>query len=119
MPRPETIQNEVQRLMRAVPFRPFALNLENGDRVIIDHPGNIAFDPSIPAEQQRAGDFYVISGGLRLFNSFEAVTALAILDREGGVTRRKQRLAASVSQRSARQSRHCLTRQRSGRHSFG
>jgi hypothetical protein len=83
MPRTETIRTEVQRLMRAVPFRPFALNLENGDRVIIEHPENIAFDPSIPADQQRAGDFYVISGDLRLFSTFEAVTAVAILDREG------------------------------------
>jgi hypothetical protein len=45
MPRTEVIRSEVQRLIRAVPFRPFALNLENGDRALITHPENIAFDP--------------------------------------------------------------------------
>ena len=45
-PRVEAIRSEVQRLMRTVPFRPFALSLENGDRVMIGHPENIAFDPT-------------------------------------------------------------------------
>jgi hypothetical protein len=46
MPRVEVIRSEVQRLLRAVPFHRFALNMENGDRVVIEHPENIAFDPS-------------------------------------------------------------------------
>ena len=39
------VRAEVQRLFRQVPFRPFVLNLENGDRITIEHPENIAFDP--------------------------------------------------------------------------
>jgi hypothetical protein len=47
----------VSRLLRANPFRPFALNLENGDRIIIQHPENIAFDPSEGGRE----DFHVLT----------------------------------------------------------
>ena len=35
MSRVEAIRSEVRRLLRVVPFCPFAMNFENGDRVII------------------------------------------------------------------------------------
>jgi hypothetical protein len=79
MTRVEAVRTEVQRLLRAVPFRPFVLTLENGDRVTIGHPENIAFDPGTGSE-----DFYVISGVLRLFSTFAAVTSVALLDRGNG-----------------------------------
>ena len=80
MPRVEAIRSEVQRLLRVAPFRPFALVLENGDRVIIEHSENIAFDP---AQNGSAGsdEFYVISSQLRLFSTFAAVTSVALADR--------------------------------------
>ena len=80
MPRVEAVRSEVQRLLRAVPFRPFALTLENGDRVVIGHPENIAFDPASPGGGGGSEDFYVISNQLRLFSTFAAVTAVALLD---------------------------------------
>jgi hypothetical protein len=73
------VRPEVQRLLGQRPFRPFALLLENGDRVIIEHPENIAFDPVA----EGVGDFYVISGRLRLFGTFEAVTSVTLLDAGG------------------------------------
>jgi hypothetical protein len=80
MPRTGLVRSEVQRLLRAVPFRPFVLTLENGDRLVIGHPENIAFDP--PAEDGSGGseDFYVISDRLRVFSTFGAVTGVALLD---------------------------------------
>jgi hypothetical protein len=81
MPRLEAIRAEVQRLLHAVPFRPFALNFENGDRVIIEHPENIAFDPTAVEGTRRAEEFYVLSSRMRLFSSFAAVTSVALLDR--------------------------------------
>jgi hypothetical protein len=80
MPRTEVIRSEVQRMLHAAPFRPFALVMENGDRVIIDHPENIAFDPPT-TESAGSEDFYVISNRLRLFSTFGAVTSVALLDR--------------------------------------
>lgn len=73
------IRPEIQRLLGSRPFRPFALLLENGDRVIIEHPENIAFDPTTTG----SSDFYVITGKLRMFSTFEAVTSVTLLD-EGG-----------------------------------
>lgn len=73
------IRAEVHRLLSQRPFRPFALLLENGDRVLIEHPENIAFDPVA----QGVGDFYVISGKLRLFSTFEAVSSVTLLDAGG------------------------------------
>jgi hypothetical protein len=73
--RAESIRAEVMRMVRGVPFRPFVLSLENGDRITIDHPENIAFDP-----EGKSADFYVITGRLRLFGNFEAVTNVATTD---------------------------------------
>jgi hypothetical protein len=80
MPRVEAIRSEVQRLLRAVPFRPFALILENGERIIIGHPENIAFDPG-EGEGMGSEEFYVIANRLRLFSTFGAVTSVALVDR--------------------------------------
>jgi hypothetical protein len=73
--RAEAIRSEIIRMVREAPFRPFVLSLENGDRVTIGHPENIAFDP-----EGESPDFYVISGRVRLFSTFEAVTNLATAD---------------------------------------
>ncbi len=69
------IRSEVLRMVRQSPFRPFVLSMENGDRVSIGHPENIAFDP-----EGESPDFYVISGPIRLFGTFEAVTNVATMD---------------------------------------
>jgi hypothetical protein len=79
LPRSDTIRVEILRLIRTAPFRKFVLSLENGDRALIEHPENIAFDP----ESNGSEDFYVISGKLRLFSTFSAVTSIALADREG------------------------------------
>lgn len=81
MPRVEAVRSEVQRLINAVPFRPFALTVESGDRIIIGHPENIAFDPGTAEGTDGSEDFYVISGRLRLFSTFSAVTSVALVDR--------------------------------------
>jgi len=81
MTRAETIRAEIQRLIRAVPFRRFILMLESGDRVLIEHPENIAFDPE--AKEPGSDEFYVITGRIRLFSTFSAVSSIALADREG------------------------------------
>jgi hypothetical protein len=73
------MRTEIQRLIRAAPFRKFVVSLENGDRALIEHPENIAFNP----EPDGSEDFYVISGKLRLFSTFGAVSSIALADREG------------------------------------
>ncbi len=73
--RAEAIRSEVLRMVRQTPFWPFVLSMENGDRVSIGHPENIAFDP-----EGQSTDFYVISGHIHLFNTFEAVAKVATAD---------------------------------------
>ena len=81
MPRVEAVRTEIQRLLHSVPFRPFALSMENGERVIIEHPENIAFDPTPADGAGGSDDFYVISNRLRLFSTFAAVSSVVLLDR--------------------------------------
>ena len=73
--RTESIRNEIVRLIHARPFRAFVLSLENGDRVRIGHPENIAFDPG---ENGRGAseDFFGLSGRVRIHSSFDAVTSV-------------------------------------------
>jgi hypothetical protein len=80
MPRVDAVRTEIQRLVRATPFHPFALNLENRDRAVIAHPENIAFDPGAKEGARGWDNFYVISGGLVIFSSFGAVTSVALVD---------------------------------------
>ena len=79
MPRIDSIRSEVRRLVHAVPFRQFILMLENGDDVRIEHPENIAFEPDASGSEE----FYVISGQVRLFSTFGAVSAIELADRGG------------------------------------
>ncbi len=77
--RTDVLRAEVQCLLRQVPFRPFALNMENGDRIIIEHRENIAFDPGADGSPGSAA-VYVISARLRVFGTFDAVTSIALAD---------------------------------------
>lgn len=67
---------EVQRLLRTSPFQKFILSMVGGERIIIEHPENIAFDPT-PGGR---ADFYVLGGQVRYFGTFGAISSIATLD---------------------------------------
>ncbi len=71
----ELIRAELQRLLRQQPFRPFAITMAGGERAIIEHPENVAFDP----RPGSSSDFYVLTGSLRLYSTFADVTSVANL----------------------------------------
>ncbi len=73
--RADAIRNEVLRMIHQAPFRPFVLSMEKGNQFTIGHPENIAFDP-----EGGSPDFYVISGRIRLFGAFDAVSSVATAD---------------------------------------
>ena len=77
--RTKVVRTEVLRHLHQSPFRPFALAMENGDRIIIEHPENIAFDPVADGPV----DFYAISGPMRFYSTFEAITSVSLLDSSG------------------------------------
>lgn len=78
--RTQVIRAEVQRMLHQVPFRALVLTLENGTNIAIGHPENIAFDPGANGAGGGSEEFYVISGKLRMFSTFDAVTSVALLD---------------------------------------
>ena len=77
----ELIRAEVQRLLRQAPFRPFVMTLMGGERAVIEHSENVAFDPRPGASY----DFYVLTGSLRLFSTFADVSSIAILSGGGAI----------------------------------
>lgn len=77
----ELVRAELQRLLRQSPFRPFAITLNASERAIIEHPENVAFDP----RPGSSSDFYVLTGSLRMFSTFDDVSSVAILSGGGAV----------------------------------
>ena len=69
------MRTTVQRLLREVPFRPFVITLENRQRLVIEHPENIAFRPD---DNGRRGsrEFYVLSGNAWVHSTFDAVASI-------------------------------------------
>jgi hypothetical protein len=78
---PELIRSELQRLLHQTPFRPFAITFTGGERAVIEHSENVAFDP----RPGSSTDFYVLTGSLRLFSTFERVSTFAMLSGGGTV----------------------------------
>jgi len=66
-------------MLRQVPFRPFVLTMVGGEQAVIEHPENVAFDP----RPGSSSDFYVLSGSIRLFSTFESVSSVAMLSGSG------------------------------------
>jgi hypothetical protein len=77
--RTEVVRTEIGRLLREVPFRRFALHLENGQQIIVEHPENIAFEPGNNGSGG-SPDFYVFSRQLRSYGTFKAVTGVSLVD---------------------------------------
>lgn len=74
----ELTRSELQRLLRRAPFRSFVLTFVGGETAVIEHPENVAFDP----RPGFATDFYVLTGSLRMYSSFEAVSSISMLSGE-------------------------------------
>ncbi len=71
---PELIRTEIVRLMRQVPFVPFFIMMENGDRVFVEHPENIAFDAGITGQRPGSREFRALTGGMWYFGTFDKVS---------------------------------------------
>lgn len=76
MPRTDTVRSQLAALWRRTPFQPFAVNLENGNHVIVEHPENVAFD----ASEKGVNSVTVISKGLVHYTTLSAITSVVELD---------------------------------------
>lgn len=79
--RSELIRTEVLNRVRQIPFVPFILNMGNGDRILVEHPENIALDPDSNGSS-KLPDFCVFTRRLRYYGTFEAVTGVSMADNE-------------------------------------
>ena len=77
----ELVRAELQRLLRQSPFRTFIITLKGGERAIIEHPENVAWDP----RPGSSSEFYLLTGSLRLFSTFADVSSMSILSGGGEV----------------------------------
>ena len=76
MTRTDTTRDQLTEMVRSAPFGPFVLNMENGDRITIEHPENIAFDSTANGRER----LFVITNKLLLHSTLSAVTSVAALD---------------------------------------
>lgn len=71
----ELIRSELQRVIHQKPFQPFVITFNGGERAVIEHSENVAFDPRPGA----TADFYVLTGSLRMFSTFKSVSSISHL----------------------------------------
>ena len=77
--RTQRVTEEIRRLLGEIPFRPFVVTVENGQRIEVEHPENIIFLSAESGPVDR-DDFYVRTGASRLHSTFEAVTSITVKD---------------------------------------
>lgn len=66
-------------MIRSSPFRRLIISLENGERVLIEHPENVAFDP----EPSGTEDVAIVSRQFRLYTALSAITGIYTADTGG------------------------------------
>ncbi len=76
MPRTVTVRSQLAFLARRTPFKSFAVTLESGADVIVEHPENVAFD----ASEKGVDLVTIISKGLVYCTSLSAITGVVALD---------------------------------------
>jgi len=79
--RTETIRNELVRMLRRQPYQPIEINIENGDRLIIEHPENISFNPEPKnPKYPNVNRFHVVNGDVLYVSTFDAVSSVVEID---------------------------------------
>ena len=79
MTKAEVHRRTVTELVRRNPFHPFFLALEDGNRLSVNHPENIAFGAG-EGDEPATLSFYVVAGGNFMRSTFDAVTAIVEAD---------------------------------------
>jgi hypothetical protein len=74
--RAEEVRLTLKHLIHQQPFEKFLINLENGDRYLIEHPENVAFDPNENGRMR----FSVVTRDLFCYATFESVSSIVHQD---------------------------------------
>lgn len=80
MTRVETMRNEILCLCEKRPFSPFEIKIENGDRVVIEHPENILLGPR-DSSSSFTNRLHAVHGEVLLCTTLDAVTSVMEINR--------------------------------------
>jgi hypothetical protein len=69
------MQPEIVRVLKAVPFHPFVIIMDSGERVVIRHLENIAYDP-----ERETANCYALSDGIMHILPWEKIAHVALAD---------------------------------------
>lgn len=79
----DSVREELKQRVRARPFQRFVVTLDSGDKFVVEHPENMAFDPEPGGKPY----VYIVSRGIVGFATLEKITHIAFID-EGQPTQR-------------------------------
>ncbi|MEM8865424.1 MAG: hypothetical protein AAGF31_07740 [Planctomycetota bacterium] len=77
--RTDVIRSEILRLIESRPYQPFEINIENGDRIVVEHPENIAMGPE-DATDRFANRVHVIGHQVMICTTLDAISTVAEID---------------------------------------
>lgn len=66
---------EVVQLLKAAPFRPFLVVMDRGQRVVIRHPENVAYDP-----ERETANCYALADGVIHILPWKKIAHVALAD---------------------------------------
>lgn len=69
------MREEILRLLQATPFRPFAVIMDSGQRVVVRHRENVAFDPV-----EKTANCYALSDGLMYILPWDRISSAVLVD---------------------------------------
>ena len=70
--RAEDSRQTLRQMVRQRPFQQFLISLENGDRMLIEHPENLAFDPTDNGKTR----FSVVTQNIVCYATLESVASV-------------------------------------------
>ena len=74
--RAEEVRLTLKHLIHQQPFEPFLISLDNGERYLIEHPENVAFDPKENGRTRLS----VVTSNLFCYATFESVSSMVHQD---------------------------------------
>ena len=75
----EIMRTQIRHLQNRSPFTPFEINLENGDRIVVEHPELIAYDPR--GNGNGTGRLAILTNEVNITTTFDSISSVAEIDR--------------------------------------
>ncbi len=77
--RTETIRSEILRLLEKRPFDPFEIDIENGDKLVVEHPETVAVGNG-DDKGKFSNRVYILGKELVTVTTLDAISAVVEID---------------------------------------